>query len=170
MNLWCSFQRLAGLVDNTIKTARRIMTDLRPEVLDLLGLVETIRTHIKIFSERHKVACVFETELTTLNIDTQRAVALFRILQESLNNIAKHAMATEVLIKLEKTDDSKIVFEIKDNGLGFDLSMKKRNDSYGLIGMKERAFLLDGNLTITSAIGKGTTVKIIMPYIEDLKS
>ena len=164
------FQRLAGLVDNTIKTARRIMTDLRPEVLDLLGLIETIKTHIRIFSERHQVACVFETELTTLNIDTQRAVALFRILQESLNNIAKHAMATEVVVKLEKTDDSKILFEIKDNGLGFDLSMKKRNDSYGLIGMKERAFLLDGNLSITSAIGKGTTVKIVMPYIEDSKS
>jgi len=162
------FQRLAGLVDNTIKTARRIMTDLRPEVLDLLGLIEALKSHIKIFSERHNITSYFESELTTLNIETPRAVALFRILQESLNNVAKHAMATEVVVRLNKLDDSKIEFEIKDNGLGFDMAKKKRNDSYGLIGMKERAFLLDGDLSISSSLGNGTSVRIIMPYTEEL--
>lgn len=162
------FQRLAGLVDNTIKTARRIMTDLRPEVLDLLGLIEALKSHIKIFSERHNITTVFESELKTLNIETPRAVALFRILQESLNNVSKHAMATEVVVRLNKLDDSKIELEIKDNGLGFDMAKKKRNDSYGLIGMKERAFLLDGDLSIISSPGKGTTIRIIMPYTEEL--
>jgi signal transduction histidine kinase len=156
------FEQLSAMVDNTLKAARRIMTDLRPEVLDLLGFVDALKQHIAKFQERYGVVCTFESNLSTVEIDSQRSVALFRILQESLNNIAKHAHATEVKIHLVKSEH-KIEFVICDNGVGFDMSRKTKQDSYGLIGMKERAFLLEGELTISSAPDKGTTVKIEIP-------
>ncbi len=94
------FQQLSQMVDNTLKAARRIMTDLRPEVLDMLGLVEAIRLHLNNFQARHNINCRFETEISQLNIDLQCSVALFRIVQESLTNIVKHANASEVKISL----------------------------------------------------------------------
>lgn len=156
-------EHLVGLVDNTIKTARKIMTDLRPEVLDLLGIVDAIRQYVKSVEERYHIKCKFETELDILDIPIQQAVALFRIVQEALTNTIKHAQATKVSISLSKTDEG-IYLEIADNGKGFDMSIKKRIDSYGIIGMKERAYLLDANLSIESQLGKGTKIHIEMPF------
>lgn len=157
------FQQLSQMVDNTLKAARRIMTDLRPEVLDMLGLVEAIKLHVNNFQERHNISCSFENEITQLNIDLQCSVALFRIVQESLTNIVKHANASEVRISLRNVDN-KLIMEVSDNGVGFDLHTKVREDSYGLIGMKERVYLLDGEFSVLSKQGKGTTVKVEMPY------
>lgn len=156
-------EHLVGLVDNTIKTARKIMTDLRPEVLDLLGIVDAIRQYVKSVEERYHIKCKFETELDILDIPIQQAVALFRIVQEALTNTIKHAQATKVSISLGKTDEG-IYLEIADDGKGFDMSIKKRIDSYGIIGMKERAYLLDANLSIESQLGKGTKIHIEMPF------
>lgn len=158
------FDGLFNLVDNTIKTARKIMTDLRPEVLDLLGFIETIKQHLNTFQERYKINCTFENSLTNLELDSQQSVALFRIIQEALNNVAKHSKATELRVKLEQKDD-KLSLEITDNGIGFDKNQKKNSDSYGLIGMKERVFLLDGELTIVGKKNAGTSVKVVMPYV-----
>jgi PAS domain S-box-containing protein len=161
--LMLKFEQLYGLVDNTIKTARRIMTDLRPEVLDLLGLIDAIKQHLAKFEERYNVRCVFENEIADIELTSQQSVALFRILQESLNNIAKHARANTVKVFLGMVND-KLCFQISDDGVGFDTRVRARLDSYGLIGMKERAFLLDGELTVKSKPGKGTVVTIEMPY------
>lgn len=161
--LMLKFEQLYGLVDNTIKTARRIMTDLRPEVLDLLGLIDAIKQHLAKFEERYNVRCVFENEIADIELTSQQSVALFRILQESLNNIAKHARANTVKVFLGMVND-KLCFQISDDGVGFDTRVRARLDSYGLIGMKERAFLLDGELTVKSKPGKGTVVSIEMPY------
>ena len=161
--LHTKFDNLSVLIDNTIKTARKIMTDLRPEVLDMIGFVETVRQHLNGFKERHKVASNLVTSDSHLELSTQQSVALFRIIQEALNNIAKHAKATEVNIIINKYDDT-LILEIEDNGVGFDQNQKKNHDSYGLIGMKERVFLLDGELSIKSKVGKGTTVQVIVPF------
>jgi len=158
------FDVLFSLVDNTIKTARKIMTDLRPEVLDLLGFIETIKQHLNTFQERYKIKCYFDNSNTTLELDSQQSVALFRIIQEALNNVAKHSRATELRVILEQKNNQ-LSLEIVDNGIGFDENQKKNSDSYGLIGMKERVFLLDGELTITGKKNHGTSIKVVMPYL-----
>ena len=158
------FDGLFSLVDNTIKTARKIMTDLRPEVLDLLGFIETIKQLLKTFQERYKIKCIFDNSLASLQLDSQQSVALFRIIQEALNNVAKHSKATELRVKLAQ-NENKLTLEIVDNGIGFDENHKRKSDSYGLIGMKERVFLLDGELTILGRKDIGTTIKVVMPYI-----
>jgi len=90
-------------------------------------------------------------------------VALYRVLQEALTNVVRHAKATSVHVQLN-VSNNKLIMEIIDNGIGFDKNYKVRQDSYGLIGMKERVFLLEGELTIHGEIGNGTTVRIEMPY------
>lgn len=150
-------------VDNSIKSARRIINGLRPELIELLGFEEGCKSYLNDFEETHHISTQFESTILNLNINLKQSVALFRILQESLNNIAKHAKATFVSVKLLNSND-KLVMEIIDNGVGFDENNKSRNDSYGLIGMKERVFLLEGNLKITSKVGKGTTVRVEIPY------
>jgi len=157
------FEHLTNMVDDTIKTTRRIMTGLRPEMIDLLGFVDTCKNYISEFQKRRCIHCKFESMISELNISPQQSVALFRILQEALTNIAKHAKATKVKILLGNKDN-KIIMEIVDNGVGFDKDKNFRQDSYGMLGMKERVFLLEGELIITSKIGSGTSVKVIMPY------
>ena len=154
------YEHLSLLVDNTLKTTRRIMTDLRPELLDMLGFVDAIKSHIKSFVERQGIVCLFESKITHLQLDSQRSVALFRIVQESLNNILKHAKASRVIIKLEMLNEDNYFLEITDNGCGFNTSKKTRSDSYGLLGMRERAYLLDAKLSINSKINSGTSIRI----------
>lgn len=156
------FKRLEGFVNNTIKSARRIMTDLRPELLDMVGLVEAFNEHIKAFNERQTIRCVFVNKTSSVEIAPEKSIALFRILQESLNNAVKHSNAT--LIEVELGCENMMTYlEITDNGVGFDLSMKKRNDSYGLTGMKERAYLLEGSVDIWSEPGKGVKIRVEVP-------
>ena len=150
-------------VDNANRSARSIINGLRPEQLDLLGFVAAVEVHLCNFEQTHHIKCSFENAVLDLNIHSDLALALFRILQESLNNILKHAMATIVKVQLTNVS-GKLVMKIEDNGTGFDVNKKGRPDSYGLIGMKERIKLLGGNLVITSKLGEGTTVKIEISY------
>lgn len=162
-DVFVKFDKLVNLVNNTIKTARKIMTDLRPEVLELLGFNEAVKLYVKNFQERHHVACRFVNTVRYLDLDSQHSVALFRIIQEALNNVSKHARATLVSIDLSQAN-GKLILQITDNGVGFDENKKKNTDSYGLIGMKERVFLLDGELHISSKPGEGTKIRVEMPY------
>jgi PAS domain S-box-containing protein len=157
------FNDLSKLIDTTIQTARKIMTDLRPEVLDMLGFVDAVKQHLNNFHERYNVDCIFESTIDEVNLGSQQAVALFRIIQEALNNIAKHAKASEVRITLTNKQD-KLLLQVIDNGVGFDQNQSKRTDSYGMIGMKERVYLLEGELNITSEVNKGTLVEVVLPY------
>ncbi|NDP21910.1 MAG: PAS domain S-box protein [Paludibacter sp.] len=161
-DLMIKFDELLLLVDNTIKTTRRIMTDLRPEVLDMLGFTEAVRQHLKGFQERYKIECQLIKNSPKLDLKPQQSVALFRIIQEALNNVAKHAKASTVKVIIDQQID-KLKLEIIDDGVGFQEKVNLRIDSYGLIGMKERVFLLDGELTIKSELSKGTNVKVEMP-------
>lgn len=161
------FKRLSGLVDTTIKTTRRIMTGLRSEELELLGIVEALRTFIHNFEALHHIKCDFVAKNKNLNLDPQRSVAVYRIVQESFSNIAKHAQATHVKVKL-KAENNRLNIVITDDGVGFDLQQKTNIDSYGHIGMRERTLLLDGELNIRSAKRKGTTVALSLPIEQNL--
>ena len=150
-------------VDNINKSARSIINGLRPEQLELLGFMEAAEVHLSSFEQTHKINCSFINTVLDPIIHPDMAIALFRILQESLNNILKHAMATMVKVELSNIAD-KLLMKISDNGIGFDVNSKYRPDSYGLIGMKERIKLLGGNLDITSKVGEGTMLKVEIDY------
>ena len=156
-------EQLMCQVDNANKSARGIINGLRPEQLELLGFVEAAEVHLSSFEQSHHIKCSFKNTVLDPNIQPNQALALFRILQESLNNILKHAKATIIKVQLTNIAD-KLVMEISDNGIGFDVNKKGRPDSYGLIGMNERVKLLGGNLDITSKMGLGTKVKVEIQY------
>lgn len=156
------FDQIYSLVDKTIKTTRKIMTGLRPDVLELVGFQEAARLFTKEFTERYQINCNFVSSITQIKLDSQRSIALFRILQEALTNIAKHAHATEVEVSVDVIDNT-FIMKITDNGVGLDETKQIRQDSYGLIGMKERAYLLEGKLTVTGKVGVGTTIYVEMP-------
>jgi len=148
--------------DNSIKTARRIMNGLRPEQLVLLGFIEATEVFLRDFDEAHHIKCEFKNSISKLNIDSENELALFRILQESFNNILKHARATQVTVQLTHIND-KLMLEIVDNGVGFDKNNFGRKDSYGLISMKEQLKLCNGKFEISSKVGEGTRVIAEMP-------
>jgi len=158
------FNQLGKMIDNTIQTARRIMNGLRPEQLEILGFVGAAKAYLQQFEERHQLSCEFLCDAADLELNSQQALALFRILQEALNNIVKHAKASSVKIQLDY-DVETLIMKIDDNGVGFDKNNSGRQDSYGMIGMKERVILLEGELDITSEVGQGTSVRVEMPYI-----
>jgi PAS domain S-box-containing protein len=156
------FKRLESYVNNSIKSARRIMTDLRPELLDMVGLVEAFKEHINAFNERQSIECEFINNTNSVDLPPEKAVALFRILQESLNNATKYSEATKITVELGSRENATYL-KIEDNGVGFDMGLKKRSDSYGLTGMKERAYLLDGTVDIWSEPGKGVKITVEVP-------
>ena len=165
-NVKIRFDELNGIVDSTLMSARRIMTDLRPEVLDMLGFTDTVKQHLNSFQLRHKIQCSFENYTSKLTLNSEQSVALFRIVQEAMNNVAKHSRATQAKVLLTQTNDS-LSLKIEDNGVGFDQNERKKTESYGLIGIRERVFLLDGKLDISSTKGQGTLINITMPYLCD---
>jgi len=158
------FDNITGLIDNTIETSRRIMNGLRPQLLELLGLEMSIKQYLCEFENRHQLKCEFVSSTLKPEINQRQTLILFRIFQEAMANIFKHAEATLVKVELGKLK-TKLFMEIVDNGIGFNTEHSGRPDSYGMISMKERAFLLKGKLTITSKVGEGTRVRVEIPYL-----
>ena len=150
------------LVDRTIFTVRRIASDLRPRTLDDLGLSAALEWQAQEFQRRTGIRCVLNLPTEPLALDSQRATAIFRIFQESLTNVARHAQATEVQARLEMSK-SELIFEVRDNGKGFDPNKTNLRKSLGLVGMQERALVLDGELDIEGVLGTGTTVALRIP-------
>lgn len=148
--------------DKTIKSARSIMNGLRPEQLELLGFVAATEVHLRDFEETHHIECVFTNKTKDPVIQPEQALGLFRILQECLNNILKHAMANLVTVELSEKKDY-LLLQVTDNGVGFDKNNCGRPDSYGLIGMKEQVSMLSGKFNITSKVGEGTKVSVEIP-------
>ena len=131
-------------------------------MLDDLGLEAAIEWQIHDFQKRTGIKCEFASNLSDIALSQERATAVFRIFQETLTNIARHANASRVKIKLEASH-GKLLLEVQDNGKGMtarDLSGAK---SLGLLGMRERATMLDGEVTIVGRRGKGTTVGLRIP-------
>ncbi len=149
--------------DNSIKTARRIMNGLRPEQLELLGFIAATEVFLGDFGETHNIKCQFDTTLTNPSMNSEHEIALFRILQESFNNILKHAKATEVTVQFS-ANDNKLQLVIIDNGIGFEKRNFKNKDSYGLISMKELITLNNGDFDIISTVGEGTKIRVEIPF------
>jgi len=162
-NILAKFDNIVNLIDRTIKTARRIMNGLRPELLEMNGFITTAISYLAEFEDRHKISCKFISDISTIEMNSQQSLVFFRILQESLNNIAKHSKATSVKIHF-RNESNKLILEIIDNGIGFDKNISGRKDSYGMIGMKERVVLLKGELDIASEVDKGTCVCVEIPW------
>lgn len=150
-------------IDATIKSVRGIINDLRPPVLDL-GLQAAIEWQIEEFRRRSGIACniVVRDEHFDRDLDEKGATALFRILQESLTNIIRHAQATQVEIDLNR-DAGWFYMKIADNGIGMQDGNRKKTNAFGLAGIKERITMFGGELRIDSAEGNGTVLTVSIP-------
>ncbi|WP_099361289.1 sensor histidine kinase [Fredinandcohnia onubensis] len=153
---------LRKMVRSALYEVRRIIYDLRPMALDDLGLVPTLKKYLSTIEEYNGDTTIsFKFVGSEERIPSKFEVALFRMVQEAVQNALKHAEAREIVVKLEISRNHVTVI-VRDNGKGFDIREKKK-DSFGLIGMRERVDLLDGNLTIDSSVGAGTIVMIQVP-------
>jgi PAS domain S-box-containing protein len=150
------------LVDGMIVTLRRIASDLRPRTLDDLGLPAALEWQAQEFEGRTGIRCRITVPQDPLALDAERSTAIFRIFQESLTNIARHAHATRVEARLERVA-SDLLFQVRDNGKGFDAEEIKTRKSLGLVGMQERALLLNGELKVDGVRGAGTTLTMRIP-------
>jgi len=152
---------MCRLIDNTIDEVRGLATRLRPGVLDDLGLIAALEWYIADFEKRTGIACIFRHRQVP-NIDGIGATAAYRIVQEALTNVTRHAAATQVKVSLEPEKDM-LTLAVVDNGRGFNLQEIAASECLGLAGMRERAGLLGGSLEIRSRPGKGTKVCFRFP-------
>jgi signal transduction histidine kinase len=154
-------RKLVTLVDSTIKVVRSVVSSLRPAALDM-GIVSALDWLAEQFTGRTGVPCSVHVE-GDIPLDEKSATELFRVVQESLTNISRHAQATDVDVSLKRTE-THYVLQVRDNGQGFDPAVRKRQ-SFGLVGIRERALALGGEADIASAPGTGTTVSLAFPTI-----
>lgn len=143
-----------------ITTIRRLSFSISPNMLEHLGLNATLEWHCKEFSILSGISCVFQSTFDDARLSDELRIDLFRICQEALQNILKHAQATEVKVTVEEAD-RQIRMTIVDNGKGFDQKQQKVEN--GLIRMRERAVSINGSLSVDSAPGRGTTVSLMIP-------
>jgi PAS domain S-box-containing protein len=153
--------KVSALVSDTIKTVQRLTSQLRPEIIDDLGLEAAIEWYTKEFADRTGIAVVHDMEYG-IKISSDHSLTLFRIMQESLTNIARHSGATKVEIGLYENGDT-VNFRISDNGTGITEAQIKSKKSFGILSMKERTSSLGGNFDICCDIRGGTVIKIIFP-------
>ncbi|MFZ4621122.1 MAG: PAS domain-containing sensor histidine kinase [Bacteroidota bacterium] len=156
---------MSDLVDVTIDEVRRIATELRPGVLDELGLGAAMVWHGKKFEQESGISCTVEIHPSVSVVPQQFATAMFRIFQESLTNVARHSRALSVFTKLS-IEEKILKMEVNDDGIGIEESKLNDRHSIGLLGMKERAIALDGCMFISSQNGSGTKITTMIPMRE----
>ncbi len=160
--LRAKIQDMMGLTDITIGTMRRITSELRPSVLDDLGLVAAIEWQAQQFEARTGIICNCDCSLEKVELSEEQSTAAFRILQEALTNVLRHAEATRVDIKINR-ENGYLALSISDNGKGITDSEKSEQQSLGILGMRERAHLIGGEIDIKGVEGKGTVVNVRVP-------
>ncbi|MFX0560625.1 sensor histidine kinase [Tepidibacillus infernus] len=158
---------LKVMVRQSLADVRKIIFDLRPMALDDLGLFPTLRKYIQEMAKRDNLDIDLSLAGRERRLPSGMEVAIFRLVQEALNNVVKHAQATKAVVKVE-FQSGQIEVSVKDNGIGFDEEEqeKQKEGHFGLMGMKERVDLLEGDLEIQSIKNKGTTIKIRVPVNE----
>ena len=160
---------MSAHIDATIQTVRRIATELRPGILDDLGLVPALEWQAQEFQKRTGIQCNVHSDLKDAELDQDLNTAFFRIFQETLTNVIRHAQATRVDVQIG-SDEMAYVLEVRDNGRGISEAEINDTRSIGLLGMRERAALLQGELLISGAPGQGTTVCVRIPIARSGKS
>jgi PAS domain S-box-containing protein len=159
---------MGPLVDRTIRTVQQISSQLRPPILDDLGLEAAIEWHVHEFAEWSGCRSDLSLSIGAMPRDRDRDIAIFRILQEALTNVARHARAETVTVRAVRTDDE-FVLEIEDDGIGIPQAKLTGQHSYGLTGMAERAEGLGGELHVTVPPGRGTNVRLRLGLSEQPK-
>lgn len=157
-------QNMRKMVRSSLYEVRRIIYDLRPMALDDLGLLPTIRKYLANIEEFNNIHIDFTALKAEKRLDPKYEVALFRLTQEAVQNAVKHAEPSTIKVRLEVMQEL-VVISIIDDGKGFDVTVKKEN-SFGIIGMRERVEMLNGSIAFHSEIGKGTRVLIKVPLTE----
>ena len=152
-------------VNMGIQSVRDISSSLRSYILDHLGLIPAVQEYCREIERMSSIKCIFQSEFSSLKFDDERNVALFRIIQEAITNIIRHAEATEIIVTFSAAGNN-LEIGISDNGIGMPKDKNRSFKSMGILGMKERALFLDGKLSIESGSGKGTVIKLIVPIKE----
>jgi len=153
---------MTQLIDKTIRTVKKISTELRPGLLDDLGLAAAIEWQAEEFQKRTGIQCKITIDPADINFDRDRNTAIYRIFQETLTNVARHAQATEVKVSLRQRDDQ-LELKVRDNGRGITEKELTNQKSFGLIGIRERVKIFSGINIIKGVPDKGTTVTVRMP-------
>jgi signal transduction histidine kinase len=159
--------KLEGIVSGVMENLHRIAINLRPATLDHLGLSDSLRQYLQGFAELHPIEVHFETFGVEERLSEEVEVAVYRIAQEALTNVFRHAQATRVDVLLEKTN-AKLCLNIQDNGVGFNAKTRLKHGGMGLVGMQERASMLGGQMVINSTPGQGTSLWIEVPCTEEI--
>ena len=155
-------ERMRKLIDSSVHVVQRISTGMRPEILDELGLVEALRWQAREFARRTGIRCQPRFPARQLIVDAELSIAVFRSFQEILTNIARHSRASSVQACLEASH-GRLFLEVVDDGIGIPDDKIRHRDSLGLLGMRERAQVLGGRLTISCKPGCGTIVSVNIP-------
>ena len=155
-------ERMETLLKTTVAATRRISSDLRPLMLDDLGLVPALEWLAQNMTQRAGVACEFSIDDPAVALPPAHSTAVFRIVQEALTNIAKHAQATQAAIAVRRDGDA-LEIAIRDDGVGFVADDPRKPESFGLLGLRERTSLLRGTATVETAPGAGTTIVVRLP-------
>lgn len=154
---------LKDILDETVTTVRRIASELRPSILDDMGLGAAIEWHLKEFEKKSGMKTEFENIEKEPQLPEIVKSNLFRIVQESLTNVNRYAKAKKVIVSLRQ-NSGQLFLTVKDDGIGFDIEKAIAKQTFGILGMKERSFMMGGTFEISSISGKGTTVKVQVPY------
>ncbi len=153
---------MSELIDRSVQSVRQIATELRPGVLDAIGLVAAIEWQLKEFEARSGIACRLVNHLEETSLNDDASTAAFRIFQEALTNVARHARASQLEVSLEETAEH-FVLGLQDDGRGITASELHSPQSIGLLGMRERARLRGGTLHIHATPGAGTSLTLRLP-------
>lgn len=153
---------LSATTTSLIRSVKNIASELRPGALDELGLVKTLKSEAREFEGHTGMQCRFKTNTAKAKFDRSAAVAIFRIVQAALTNVARHAHASRVLIALVKREDG-LILTVMDNGKGITKKLICSHDSLGIIGMRERALALGGTFTLAGSRSKGTILTVQIP-------
>jgi signal transduction histidine kinase len=156
------FAALSDLIDETVQKVRNISTELRPSVLDDLGLVAAIEWQAREFQKRTEIECRTVSDEEEVSLSAEKSTAVFRIFQEILTNVARHAYASRIEISVEEQRGT-LVLTVFDNGIGISQAELSDTKSLGLLGMRERALICGGHIEVTGRKGEGTKVIVSIP-------
>lgn len=153
---------ISGQIVQLVDANRNLIEDLRPGMLDTLGLGLAIEDYVSKFAERTGIRCTVVIEPSDLAVGEDVSIALFRIVQEALQNVSKHAEATQISVQLKKNDDN-LVLAVEDNGNGLQEAFKPGNEGFGILGIRERVTILRGTFSMTGQPGQGLRIEVVIP-------